>query len=101
MAKDYLKRVERVRVKMDFMKNTAGQRSDNCSDSNSPCLKKSCSVKFSQLHDMLNESERYQITASGLTIKLFAVNILLQWTIPQLDKLLNSKTILAQLERSY
>ena len=86
---------------MDFMKKTAGQRSDNYSDSNSTCLKKLCSVKFPQFHDMLNESERYQVTANGLTIRLFAVNILLQWTIPQLDKLLNSKTILAQLERSY
>ena len=40
---------------MDFMK-----------DSYSPCLKKLCSVKFPQFHDMLNESERYRVTANGL-----------------------------------
>ena len=55
MAGDYLKRVERVRIKVDFMKKTAGQRSGNFSDSNSPCLKKLCSAKLPQFHDMLNE----------------------------------------------
>ena len=51
---------------MDFMKKTAGRRSGNFSDSNSPCLKTLCSVKFPQFHDMLNKSERYRVTANGL-----------------------------------
>ena len=65
MAGDYLKRVERVELKW-FYEKTAGRRSGNFSDSNSPCLKKLCSVKFPQFHDMLNESERYRVTANGL-----------------------------------
>ena len=55
---------------MDFMKKTAGRRSGNFSNSNSPCLKKLCSVKFPQFHDMLNESERYRVTANGLVVNV-------------------------------
>ena len=54
MAGDYLKRVERVELKW-FYEKTAGRRSGNFSDSNSPCLKKLCSGKLPQFHDMLNE----------------------------------------------
>ena len=50
--------------KFFFKLFSAGQRSGNFSDSNSPCLKKLGSVKFPQFHDMLNESERYRVTAS-------------------------------------
>ena len=56
---------------MGFYEKTAGRRSGNFSDSNSPCLKKLCSVKFPQFHDMLNESERYRVTANGLIMLLF------------------------------
>ena len=69
MAGDYLKHVERVRIEMDFMKKTAGQKSGNFSDSNSsPCLKKLCSEKLPQFHDMLNEicfQAKFLIMANG------------------------------------
>ena len=67
MVGNYLKRVERVELKWDFMKKLrVGGAAGNFSDSNSPCLRKLCSAKFPQFHDMLNESERYRVTANDL-----------------------------------
>jgi hypothetical protein len=45
---------------------TAGLRSGNFSDLNSACSKMLVTVKIFQFHDMLNESERYRVTANGL-----------------------------------
>ena len=61
MAEDCLKRVERVRIKIDFTKKLRVRGA-----ATSSCLKKVFSVKFPQFHGMLNESERYRVTANGL-----------------------------------
>ena len=45
---------------------TAGLRSGNFSNLNSACSKMLVTVKIFQFHDMLNESERYLVTANGL-----------------------------------
>jgi hypothetical protein len=45
---------------------TAVLRSGNFSDLNSACSKMLVTVKIFQFHDMLNESERYRVTANGL-----------------------------------
>ena len=47
---------------------TAGLRSGNFSDLNSACSKMLVTVKIFQFHDMLNESERYRVTANGLHV---------------------------------
>ena len=44
----------------------AGLRSGKFSDLNSACSKMLVTVKIFQFHDMLNESERYRVTANGL-----------------------------------
>jgi hypothetical protein len=51
---------------MQFVKKTAGLRSGIFSDLNSACSKMLVTVKIFQFHDMLNESERYRVTANGL-----------------------------------
>ena len=45
---------------------TAGLWSGNFSDLNSACSKMLVTLKIFQFHDMLNESERYRVTANGL-----------------------------------
>jgi hypothetical protein len=53
--------------KIAFCEKTAGLRRGKFSDSNSACLKVLVPVKIFQFQDMLNESERYQDAANGLT----------------------------------
>ena len=55
--------------KIAFCEKTAGLRRGKFSDSNSACSKVLVPIKIFQFQDMLNESERYQDAASGLTAR--------------------------------
>jgi hypothetical protein len=57
---------------------SAGLRSGNFSDLNSACSKMLVTVKIFQFHDMLNESERYRVTANGLKYKLYCRRIAIE-----------------------
>jgi hypothetical protein len=60
--------------KIAFCEKTAGLRRGKFSDSNSACLKVLVPLKIFQFEDMLNESERYQATATGLYLKKYKKN---------------------------
>ena len=82
MAEDCLKRVERVRIKIDFTKKLRVRGAATFQIQTPRVWKKVFSVKFPQFHGMLNESERYRVTANSLCLNVsFNVMVFYKCTI--------------------
>jgi hypothetical protein len=72
---------------------TAGLRSDNFSDLNLAYSKMLVTVKIFQFHDMLNESERYRVTAISCasllklrhTVKCFTISTIMHLIVVKLQ----------------